>query len=304
MPHQPIVPPPPGRGPGVSDASDSTPPAPHAPYRVPVPDGASVPVGTPSVPSRAARRVRRIGVPLVPLLVAGLVVTAFTAVGGEAERGTAAAPPAAGDAPTPTSGPAEADTPVTGAPVPPPADRRADPHEERAVPVPSPTPTATVPAVATTAPATARPHRGGSAPASRTGTPAPSHRTPRAPVDAPAPGRGVSFEDLRVGDCFDIDRAAPGTVVRRACDTPHDAEVVARPLLPGPYADDGAVREAATALCRLPLRHKADLQPVGTRWTTFVQYPYRTSHLLGSDRAACSLATPSGTETRLTRPLQ
>lgn len=290
----------------MSDASDPTPPVPDAPHRVSAPDGVSVPAATPAVPSRAARRARRIGVPLVPLLVAGLVVTAFTAVGGEAERGPAAASPTAGDAPTPATGRAEADTPTAGTPVPPPADRRADPHEERAVPVPSPTAAATVTATprATSAPATVRPRRGGPAPAPRTGTPAPAHPTHRAPADVPAPGSGVSFEELRVGDCFDIDRAAPGTVVRRACDTPHDAEVVARPLLAGPYADDRAVREAATALCRLPLRHKADLQPVGTRWTTFVQYPYRTSHLLGSDRAACSLATPAGTGTRLTRPLQ
>ncbi|MFE5734630.1 hypothetical protein ACFQ7A_27435, partial [Streptomyces sp. NPDC056528] len=128
------------------------------------------------------------------------------------------------------------------------------------------------------------------APSRRCGTaPAPSG----APKDGRHPGRPVSFETLRVGDCFDIDRDAPGTAVPRPCDTPHSAELVARPRLTGRYATDRAVREAAAELCREPLRRKAARQPSGTRWTTFVQYPYRTSHLLGSDTAACSLAAPS-----------
>ncbi|MCZ0982666.1 hypothetical protein O1L60_37385 [Streptomyces diastatochromogenes] len=106
---------------------------------------------------------------------------------------------------------------------------------------------------------------------------------------------GTSFDALRVGDCFDIDRDAPGTALRRACGTPHRAELVARPRLVGTFATDEAVREAATLLCREPLRRKAARQPLGTRWTTFVQYPYRTSHLLGADTVACSLAVTSGT---------
>ncbi|MFD3664950.1 hypothetical protein ACFWVF_30845 [Streptomyces sp. NPDC058659] len=142
---------------------------------------------------------------------------------------------------------------------------------------------------------------------SRTGSTAPETTRP-APTSAPTatrpPARPVSFEALRVGDCFDIDRATPGTALRRDCDTPHDAELVTRPRLTGTYADDQKVREAATELCREPLRAKAARQPLGTRWTTFVQYPYRTSYLLGSDAVACSLAAPSTTVGKVTGLLQ
>lgn len=169
----------------------------------------------------------------------------------------------------PTAGGPVADTPTHAAP-----DERSDPQGKGAAPQPSRT--------ASTAPATARP--------------APS----TAPTATRPPATPVSFEALRVGDCFDIDRATPGTALRRDCDTPHDAELVARPRLTGTYSDDQKVREAATELCRAPLRAKAALQPLGTRWTTFVQYPYRTSYLLGSDAVACSLAAPSATGGQIT----
>ena len=166
-----------------------------------------------------------------------------------------------------------ADTPTHTAP-----GEGSAPHGESASPQPSRTPS--------TAPAETRP------------TPS------TAPTGAPPAARPVSFEALRVGDCFDIDRATPGTALRRDCDTPHDAELVARPRLTGTYADDQRLREAATELCRAPLRAKAARQPLGTRWTTFVQYPYRTSYLLGSDTVACSLAVPSATGDKLTGLLQ
>ncbi|MEV5971436.1 hypothetical protein [Streptomyces sp. NPDC051921] len=139
--------------------------------------------------------------------------------------------------------------------------------------------------------------------AAPTGTVRPRPR-PTATRRDPAAQARTSYDALRVGDCFDIDRDAPGTVVRRGCDAPHDAELVARLRLTGRFADDEAVRDAAAALCRAPLRAKAAEQPLGTRWTTFVQYPYRTSYLLGTDTVACSLAVPSGTGRKLTAPLQ
>ncbi len=64
------------------------------------------------------------------------------------------------------------------------------------------------------------------------------------------------------------------------------------------------MKEAAAALCREPLRRKAARQPLGTRWTTFVQYPYRTSHLLGSDTVACSLVAPSTAGGRISHRLR
>ncbi|MGW0119929.1 hypothetical protein [Streptomyces sp. NPDC003327] len=236
----------------------------------------------------------------MPLLVATVVVTVFTTVGGTADD-PAGASGAVGD--TYRSGAPEADARTDdgasgdaaegasdGAPDGVPHERHADPHEQSTSPLASPTPRAPGDAAATPSRPTA----------SRTpASPAPTTSATGGSGSGPA----VSYDVLRVGDCFDMDRDAPGTVVRRPCDAPHDAEVVARPRLPGPYADDPAVREAATQLCRLPLRLKAERQPAGTRWTTFVQYPYRTSYLLGSDTAACSLAAPSGDGTGLTRPL-
>ncbi|MFE5831161.1 hypothetical protein ACFQ67_16630 [Streptomyces sp. NPDC056488] len=244
----------------------------------------------------AARRARWFGTPLVPLLTAAVVATAFLSVrGGEddgnptsapspvvtEEAGPDTAPPATGSPSPGASGAGSTDTP-----------EQPDTTHDGA-----PTTAATRGGTPTrTGPGDRTPRTGASPVPSRTGS-TPSASTAPTPSGTPKgerrSGRPVSFEALRVGDCFDIDRAAPGTVVRRPCDTPHSAELVSRPRLTGRYATDRAVREAATELCREPLRRKAARQPLGTRWTTFVQYPYRTSHLLGSDTAACSLVAPS-----------
>ncbi|RSS36079.1 hypothetical protein [Streptomyces sp. WAC08241] len=254
----------------------------------------------------AARRAFRFGTPLLPLLTAALVATAFLTVreGGENDGNPMGAPSpvATGDAaspplPPPTDGPAPGASGVgtTGTPTP---GTTRDGAAEDDTPVPGPrrdgTPAATAArgATPTRTEAEGRPPHASTSPApspTRSAAPAPSGGR----KDGRRPGRPVSFEALRVGDCFDIDRDAPGTAVRRPCDAPHSAELVARPRLTGRYATDRAVREAATELCREPLRRKAARQPFGTRWTTFVQYPYRTSHLLGSDTVACSLVVPS-----------
>ncbi|MFD3335666.1 hypothetical protein ACFWV1_23865 [Streptomyces sp. NPDC058700] len=276
-------------------------------------------------PVPAAGRAQRFGAPVVPLLVAALVAGAFVVVRGGAEQDLAhdgrpggeqvgvPSPRAsdAGDATSSTDGQASdtrgghSGTPGGGAP-----DARADI-----------TPTDATPSDATvTADATAdgAPTRTGPAhPPSRADgsvtrvSPTPSRGGTTAPTPRPTgtvtrdrtPARPVSFEALRVGDCFDIDRDAPGTALRRSCDTPHHAELVSRLRLTGVLATDTAVREAAAVLCREPLRRKAALQPLGTRWTTFVQYPYRTSYLLGSATVACSLVAPSATGGKLSRPL-
>ncbi|WP_432121225.1 hypothetical protein [Streptomyces sp. S1] len=258
-----------------------------------------------SRPVPAARRARRLGTPLVPLLTAALVATAFLTVrsGGEndgnpagapspvatEDTAMAAAPPATGGrspGATGTPGAGTSDTPTPG------TTRSGTPAAGAAR---GGTPTRTEPE--------ARSPRTSTSPApSRTRDTAP---TPSGgPRGERRPERSVSFEALRVGDCFDIDRGAPGTAVRRPCDTPHSAELVARPRLAGRYATDRAVREAAAELCREPLRRKAARQPLGTRWTTFVQYPYRTSHLLGSDTVACSLAAPSSSGGRISHRLR
>ncbi|MFB7370720.1 hypothetical protein ACFC0D_12865 [Streptomyces sp. NPDC056222] len=151
---------------------------------------------------------------------------------------------------------------------------------------------------------TRRPSRRPSSSAARPSAP----RSPSAgPSGASSP---VAYEQLAPGECFDIDREAPGTVVRRGCEQPHDAQLVAKLRLSGDHAADRDIRDSAAALCREPLRREAAEQPYGTRWITFVQYPYRSSYLLGSDAVACSLAahTPNsatgGTARKLTAPLQ
>ncbi|MFF8375577.1 hypothetical protein ACF07V_05455 [Streptomyces sp. NPDC015661] len=217
-------------------------------------------------PGPEARRARWFGVPLVPLVTAALVAGAFLTARGGAEGGALADGRPGG---APAGAPSPAVTGGTGLPAPATGGERGD------------TPTRTEPVDRTPA----DPSRSAST------APVPSGR----PSGERLPERPVSFEALRVGDCFDIDRDAPGTALRRGCDTPHHAELVARPRLVGTFATDQAVREAATALCREPLRRKAARQPLGTRWTTFAQYPYLTSHLLGADTVACSLAAVSGT---------
>ncbi|MEU7517747.1 hypothetical protein AB0B13_37970 [Streptomyces sp. NPDC042898] len=265
-------------------------------------------------PGPAALHARWLGVPLVPLVLAALVVGGFMAVGGgENGEGAADGRPGGGpaaapspvvtaedtagtDAPTdgtPSTGTSRTGTPSTGTPSSG-ASATGGPVAE--------TPTRTAPDTSPAAPGTS------TAPQpSRTAATAPAETRPTpstAPTGTRPAERPVSFEALRVGECFDIDRATPGTALRRDCDTPHDAELVARPRLTGTYADDQQVREAATELCRAPLRAKAALQPLGSRWTTFVQYPYRTSYLLGSDTVACSLAVRSATGGKLTGLLQ
>ncbi|MER8044511.1 hypothetical protein [Streptomyces sp. NPDC094032] len=252
-------------------------------------------------PSRGARRPRRPGA--VALLVAALAAVLFlsvalTARGGpdtRAPRAVGPAPAGADPAPPPDAGPAggRADTPYD----------TPGQHPSAQGESPSPLPTRTAAPTRTAKPrhvrsATMTP--AASVPAARGGT-SPGPRTTQTRSTGPT---GTPYDRLRVGDCFDIDRDAPGTVVHRPCDTPHDAQVVARLRLTGRYADDAAVRDAAADLCRGLLRRKAADQPLGTRWATFVQYPYRTSYLLGDDIAVCSLAALSGSGRKLTAPLQ
>lgn len=302
VPHPPTVPPPPDRRPGAPDASGpdgvSSVSSSHPAKR---PTAAAWPrlvrLGAPR-PVPAARRARRFGVPLVPVLVAALVVGAFTFAGGWDGRGGAVEGRAGGDpvavpSPVVTEGDVlrartpTADTPSTGAP----STGPSEAGTSEAGPSEAGTPTRSGPGKSSAREEDASPPPSRTASAAPT---APSTAPSTAPPRRPSPARPVSFEALRVGECFDIDRATPGTALRRACDTPHHAELVARPRLTGTYADDQKVREAATELCRAPLRRKAAQQPLGTRWTTFVQYPYRTSYLLGSDTVACSLAATGG----------
>ncbi|MGW3560986.1 hypothetical protein ACWDNT_27225 [Streptomyces sp. NPDC000963] len=263
-----------------------------------------------------ARRTLRFGAPLLPLLTAALVATAFLTLreGGENDGNPMGAPSpvATGDAAPPLPPPTDGPTPgasgagTTGTPTPGTTrDGRAADGTTQGGRTADGTPAATAARGATptgTEPEGRSPH------ASTSPAPSPTRSAAPAPSggrkDGRRPGRPVSFEALRVGDCFDIDRDAPGTAVRRPCDAPHSAELVARPRLTGRYATDRAVREAATELCREPLRRKAARQPFGTRWTTFVQYPYRTSHLLGSDTVACSLAARSTIGGRISHRLR
>ncbi|MFE9740017.1 hypothetical protein [Streptomyces sp. NPDC006477] len=271
-------------------------------------------------PVPAAGRAQWFGVPLVPLLVAALVAGAFLAARGGTEQGLATGGRPGGDqvgAPSPAGAGGAATTPSagqetgdthgrdSGAPGGGRPGTRGDdtPSDDTATAETTVdgTPTRTVPADPS-----ARPDStvtGVSPTPSRTESAAPAARPTATATHTGTPARPVSFEALRVGDCFDIDRDAPGTALRRSCDTPHNAELVARLRLTGVLATDAAIREAATLLCREPLRRKAALQPLGTRWTTFVQYPYRTSYLLGSATVACSLAAPSATGGKLSRPL-
>ncbi|GAA3507129.1 hypothetical protein [Streptomyces showdoensis] len=253
-------------------------------------------------PSRGARPPRRPGA--VALLAAALaavlllsgVLTARGGTDARAPRAVGPAPAGAATAPPPDAGPAggRADTPYD----------TPGQHPSAQGESPSPLPTRTADPTRTAKPrhtrkATTTP----TAPATTPATGGPSRR-PRPGASRSTAPAGTTYDRLRVGDCFDIDRDAPGTVVHRPCDRRHDAEVVARLRLTGRYADDAAVRDAAADLCRGLLRRKAAEQPLGTRWTTFVQYPYRTSYLLGEDTAVCSLAAPSGTGRKLTAPLQ
>ncbi|WP_435058655.1 hypothetical protein [Streptomyces sp. bgisy060] len=255
-------------------------------------------IGAPR-PGPTARNARWFGVPLVPLFVAALVAGAFlSAPGGQEGTGHADVPPGGGPVGVPSPVPSGEAKPHGPAPIDAGTADTSSTGTPRVPSAPGGEPTGTGLADRTGQSrdtSSPRPSRSGSDTPSKAATPSvrPSSSRPS--------GRPVSFEDMRVGDCFDLDRGAPGTAFRRSCDAPHQAELVARPRIVVAHATDQMVREAATELCGEPLRSKAARQPVGTRWTTFVQYPYLTSYLLGSDRAACSLVATSGT---LSRPLQ
>lgn len=120
----------------------------------------------------------------------------------------------------------------------------------------------------------------------------------------PLAGDEVPYYMLRTGDCFDTDAAHPGQAAKRACDDPHDAEVVKVAELEGLYATDEALKKAASALCRPALERAAAEQPAGTVNGSVVQYPDTASYRLGIDNVACSLAAGLGSDTReLTAPL-
>ncbi|MFF2570602.1 hypothetical protein [Streptomyces sp. NPDC058084] len=255
-------------------------------------------------PSRDARPPRRPGVVVLPVAALAAILALSVAVtahggGGPGDGDVRAAPsvPAVTGSDTPDASDGDAaDAESSGGP-------GQQPSAQGESPSPLPTRTARRTAPPGTDPdPTGTPASGSpTASAEPSGTVRPRPTATRRGAATPAP---TPYDGLRVGACFDIDRDALGTVVRRRCDTPHDAELVARLRLSGRFADDRAVRDAAAALCRGPLRVKAADQPLGTRWTTFVQYPYRTSYLLGTDTVACSLAVPSGTGRKLTSRLQ
>ncbi|MGA5192832.1 hypothetical protein [Streptomyces exfoliatus] len=257
-------------------------------------------LGAPRPGSAAPRRARWFGVPLVPPLVAALAATAFLVAGGGS--------PAAGGRPggDQAGAPSPVGTPSADATSAEPRGSESGTAGPGADDTPAPgattgggTPTRTEgPSVS------AAPDGSVSSTPPRPGTTAPSPRSSGPAIGDGDSTRSVSFESLRVGDCFDIDRDAPGTALPRRCDTPHNAELVARLRLTGVYATDSAILDAATLLCREPLRRKAARQPAGTRWTTFVQYPYRTSYLFGSDTVACSLAASSATGGEISHRLQ
>ncbi|GAA3387332.1 hypothetical protein [Streptomyces roseoviridis] len=263
-------------------------------------------------PSRDARPPRRPGVVVLPLaaLVAILIVSLAVAARGGTDDGdphaTPSAPgPAGADAQARRAGAEDAaadrlsgtpDDASSGTP-----GLRPSAQGESASPLPEPSAKRPAPAGTDRVPGK-QPAATPTASAVPPGTASPRPRPSAGRRSASAAPR-TPYDTLRAGHCFDIVRDAPGTVVRRACDTPHDAELVARLRLVGSYADDRAVRDAAAALCRAPLRAKAAEQPLGTRWATFVQYPYRTSYLLGTDSVACSLAAPSDSDRKLRAPL-
>ncbi|XIE81347.1 hypothetical protein AB6O49_32735 [Streptomyces sp. SBR177] len=258
-------------------------------------------------PSRDARPPRRPGAVVLPVAALAAVLAlsvAVTARGGT--TGTAADGPARGTAAGPATPTPARTTPGTTT-APPAGTASGGSGRRPAARTPEPTPTrgtlpAAVPGTDRDRPAHPAATRSPASTVRTTATASPRPRTTAARrTAAPAPR---PYDTLRVGDCFDIDRDAPGTVVPRACDTPHDAELVARLRLTGRYADEEALRDAAAALCRAPLRARAAAQPLGTRWTTFVQYPYLTSYLLGEDTVACSLAAPSDSGQKLTAPLR
>uniref|UniRef100_A0AAU2AD06 Septum formation-related domain-containing protein n=1 Tax=Streptomyces sp. NBC_00093 TaxID=2975649 RepID=A0AAU2AD06_9ACTN len=120
----------------------------------------------------------------------------------------------------------------------------------------------------------------------------------------PLSGEEVPYYMLRTGDCFDTDTSHPGQAAKRACDGPHDAEVVKVAELEGSHSTDAALKKAASTLCRSPLERAAAEQPVGTVRGSLVQYPDTASYRLGIDKVACSLAADLGSGTRkLTAPL-
>ncbi len=58
----------------------------------------------------------------------------------------------------------------------------------------------------------------------------------------PLAGDEVPYYMLRTGDCFNADSAHPGQAAKRACDDPHDAEVVKVTELEGRFSTDGALK--------------------------------------------------------------
>ncbi|MFJ3903637.1 hypothetical protein [Streptomyces sp. NPDC090025] len=306
---------------------------PHGAHPAHDPQGA--PGGPDARPARDARPSRRPGVaalrpgaavlPVAALAAALALSVTVTARGGsgggsgDGDRRVPAAAPAAGPtasdasaAPTGTPTPPAAATTPSRVPGNPAAGHRGNPSPTAPRTTPPATARTTAPpsgdradrtdAAVPASPLTPAGTAGATTPA--TGAPRPHHTVGHRPATPIATPAAVPYDVLRVGACFDIDRAAPGTVVRRSCTAPHDAQLVARLRLTGRYADDTAVRDAAAALCKAPLRLRALAQPFGTRWATFVQYPYRTSYLLGDKVVACSLAAPSSSGRKLTAPLR
>ncbi|TWG00519.1 hypothetical protein [Kitasatospora viridis] len=143
-------------------------------------------------------------------------------------------------------------------------------------------------------------HRAAAAP------PPPPSSAPPSPSPSPSPTKQVPYPWFPVGTCLDHPQLSPVITVAQArpCDGPHDAEVIANPLLPDGLVKDSQIATALRTLCQ-PFVATAQAAQGGGTWYSFPMGPALKYYQQGSRDTSC-LLTASEREggTKLTAPLK
>lgn len=134
------------------------------------------------------------------------------------------------------------------------------------------------------------PGRGGAPQAapSRTAPPPPT-ATSASPTPSDTPD--LPYVVLKPGTCFDHPNLTKGLrkVTVRPCTGPHDGEAVANVTVRGDFSKDSEIASAVYRQCTDAAKAKADRQPEGSRFYSFVLTPSAELYKRGYREATCTL---------------
>jgi hypothetical protein len=119
--------------------------------------------------------------------------------------------------------------------------------------------------------------------------PPPPAATSASPTASDTPG--LPYVVLKPGTCFDHPNLTKNLdkVTVRPCTGPHDGEAVANVTVRGEFTKDSEIASAVYRQCTAAAKAKADRQPEGSRFYSFVLTPSAELYKRGYREATCTL---------------